>query len=703
MARSILWETKALTVAFIIAKDGTVNIDAVEPSKSVATTRKEDIAHLPIHQLRLVGEGNHNGSKTAKAFVSTYMSRRLKYISHHKWQEAETNYLEIVTKDDESKMVVTSLFTIFDHVPVLQASVTIRNESENAVSITSLPSLVIGGLTRSSEQWWHDYKLLTPNNSWFREAQWREHTLPDVGVDHCLPQPCPASFATFGCSNLGSFSTGTYLPMGALSSKTNSETWLWQVENNGSWKWEIGDWGEQIYVAIGGPNNNDHHWMQELQPGEFFTSVPAAICHVSDGLDAAFQAMTAYRRRIRRPHLDNVELPLIFNDYMNCLMGDPDETKIKALIDPAVRAGAEYFVIDAGWYSNDSNWWDDIGAWEPSPKRFPSGFDALLRELKSAGLTPGLWVEPESIGVKSEVANRLPSEAFFQQKGERVVERDRFQLDFRHEAVRKHLDQVVDRLVNSCGVGYFKFDYNIEIIQGTEVNTGSAGAGQLDHNRAYLAWVTNLLDKYPGLVIENCSSGAQRMDYAMLAVHPLQSTSDQEDPVMYGAISAAVFTAVTPEQSATWAYPQKEWTDEINAFTVVNSLLGRIHLSGRLDKLSKSQFALIADGMKVYKSMRQELKTGLPFWSLGLPRWHDNWLSTGLICGKKTFLSVWRRGGETTCKLPIRHLSGQENVKATLLYPRTFSAETHWDGSAGALMVTLPEVVCARLFELEST
>jgi alpha-galactosidase len=702
MAHPILWKTDALSVTLIVAEDGTVNIDTIEPPSAIATTREKDIAHLPLHQLRLVGEGNHNGSKTTKALVSSYMSRRLRYKSHHEWREGERNYLEIITNDNESKLVVTSVFTVFDQVPVLRACATVRNESESVVSVTSLPSLVVGGLTRSSKQWWHDYKLFTPNNSWFREAQWREHTLPDLGIDHCLPGPCPASFSTFGCSNLGSFSTGTYLPMGALSNESSSETWLWQVENNGSWKWEIGDWGEQVYVAIGGPNNNDHHWLQELQPGEAFNTVPAAICHVSGGMNAAFQALTAYRRRIRRPHMDNVELPLIFNDYMNCLMGDPDETKIEALIEPAVRAGAEYFVIDAGWYSNDSNWWDDIGAWEPSEKRFPSGFDTLLRKLKSSGLTPGVWVEPESIGVKSAVAKQLPPEAFFQQKGRRVAERDRYQLDFRHEAVRRHLDQVVNRLVTSYGVGYFKFDYNIEITQGTDVDTCSPGVAQLDHNRAYLKWVSGLLDKYTGLVIENCSSGAQRMDYAMLAVHPLQSTSDQEDPVMYGAIAAAVFTAVTPEQSATWAYPQEGWTDEINAFTVVNSLLGRIHLSGRLDKFSESQFALISEGMHVYKSIRQELKTGLPFWPLGLPRWHDDWLATGLICGKRTFLSVWRRGGKTTCELPIHHLSEQQNVKATLLYPSEFSAETQWEGSAGALKVTLPETVCARLFELKS-
>jgi alpha-galactosidase len=101
------------------------------------------------------------------------------------------------------------------------------------------------------------------------------------------------------------------------------------------------------------------------------------------------------------------------------------------------------------------------------------------------------------------------------------------------------------------------------------------------------------------------------MDYAMLAVHSLQSTSDQQDPVRYAAIAAAVPTAVTPEQSATWAYSQPDWNDEKSAITVINSLLGQIHLSSRLDLLTPHQLELISSGMKVYKQIRSDLRTGL--------------------------------------------------------------------------------------------
>lgn len=394
---------------------------------------------------------------------------------------------------------------------------------------------------------------------------------------------------------------------------------------------------------------------------------------------------------------------------MNCLMGDPTTEKVLALVQPAADAGAEYFVIDCGWYADDGNWWDDVGLWEPSKKRFPNGFTDLLDKIRAAGLVPGLWIEPEVIGTRSVMATRLPDEAFFQRDGRRIIEKNRYQLDYRHPAVIARMDSVIDRCVQDYGAGYFKFDYNIEVTQGTDVDTRSPGAAQLDHNRAYLAWVSRLIDRYPGLVIENCSSGAQRMDYAQLAVHTIQSTSDQQYPEHYAVIAAAIPTAVLPEQGATWAYPQETWSDEINALTVVNSLLGRVHLSGRLDIMKSEQLAIVKEGMQVYQQIRHDLPNAVPFWPLGLPKWHDDWLALGMKVldmdgskARRCYVSVWRRGGARTFSLPVPSLQGLQGVEAKLLYPQKFETKWRWNKAAALLEVDLPATTCARLFRLEA-
>jgi alpha-galactosidase len=704
--KSILWQTGTVNVQIVVGSDEIVRLLSIRPHHAPAVTPKSypcGDGSVPLFGVRLSGEGNPK-HKSSKALIGSYVSSRLKYQSHKEHSNSHSKNLDITAYDDVSKISVTAHLSAFTGIPVIRSAVTVRNDSGKDIIVTQLSSLIVGALGAKPTSVWLDYTLSKPTNTWFREAQWRDQSLPSVGLDDIglseLPDAHDASLANFSISNRGTFSTGTHLPMGLLKKKDLSETWLWQVESSGSWRWELGDYQENIYLAAGGPTNNDHEWRHQLAPGASFTSIPVALVHVFDTPDVAFSALTQYRRAIRRKHRDNEDLGVIFNDYMNCLMGDPTEEKVMALVDPALKAGAEFFVIDCGWYADDSGWWDDVGLWEPSKSRFPNGFKSLLDKLRAKGLVPGVWVEPEVIGVRSVVANMLPLDAFFQQNGQRIVEKGRYQLDYRHPEVIKRMDKVIDKLVLEYGVGYFKFDYNIEVIQGTDANSFSPGDGQLGHNRAYLEWVNKLFDRHPDLVIESCSSGAQRMDYALLATHSLQSTSDQQDPVRYAAIAAAVPTAVTPEQSATWAYPQPAWDDEKNAMTVVNSLLGRVHLSGRLDLLSPHQLELISSGMKVYKDIRPGLKTGLPFWPLGLPTWQDDWVALGIATtGGDHYLSVWRRGGSDSISLPIPTLKGK-SLKVDLLYPEKFQASAEWDSSKGALSVGISSAIAARLFRL---
>ncbi|KAL4981638.1 glycoside hydrolase superfamily [Aspergillus falconensis] len=707
-AEEITIKSDALVLTISIDDDGAAYLEQIIPRGSKArcpVSRYFESHHAPLVEVRLAGEGTQK-HKSSKSLVGSYVGVRLRYKSTVITNSEGSKTISVRLSDPTSKITTISHLTIYDSTPTLRATTTIRNDSPEDIIVTQVTSLVLGGLTAGSAKWWDDYTLSVPTNSWFREAQWVEHDLPSLGIDdygvYGRPENHFASLAHYAVSNRGTFSTEGHLPMGLLKRRDNGETWLWQVENNGSWRWEIGDWRDSIYLATGGPIDTDHDWRQVLRSGEGFTTVPVALVHVYDDYEKAFAALTRYRRITRRQHEDTKHLPIIFNDYMNCLMGDPTEEKILALVPPVAKAGAEYFVIDCGWYADDAGWWDDVGEWEPSRKRFPSGFKNLLAQLRKQGLVPGLWIEPEVIGVRSKVAAQLPDEAFFQRAGHRVVEKGRYQLDYRHPAVRSRMHGIIERLVSELGVGYLKFDYNIDVTQGTDIRTSSPGSGQLEHNRAYLAWVNELLDKFPSLVIENCSSGGQRMDYAMLSTHPIQSSSDQQDPDKYAAISATLPTAVTPEQGAVWVYPQAEWDDETNVFSVVNALLGRVHLSGRLDLLSEWQFKLVKEGMDVYKSIRRDLPTATAFWPLGLPGWHDGWFALGMAVdgGDRFYLAVWRRGDLERVELPLPALKARD-VTVELLYPKAFAAESEWDVVEGALRVRVPAPLCARLFKLK--
>jgi alpha-galactosidase len=270
----------------------------------------------------------------------------------------------------------------------------------------------------------------------------------------------------------------------------------------------------------------------------------------------------------------------------------------------------------------------------------------------------------------------------------------------------KHLDQVVDFLVGALGVGYLKLDYNIAVEPGPDTGGLSAGAGLLAANRAQLDWLDAVLDRHPGLVIENCSSGGMRTDYALLSRMQLQSTSDQQDYLRYPPIAAAAPAAIAPEQAAVWAYPQPEFTDDEIAFTVASAMLGRVHLSGHLDRMTPRQRELVADAVRVYKeSIRSAIPESTPFWPLGLPRWEAPWIALGLRAPGVSHLTIWRRGPHagtgTSVTLPLAHLRGAQ-VTPRVLYPTAAGVSVSWDAPAGTLTVTLPRVPSACLLQVAS-
>ena len=90
--------------------------------------------------------------------------------------------------------------------------------------------------------------------------------------------------------------------MGAVENTERNAVYLWQIENNGSWQWEIGDKSEMLYLKLSGPEAQENSWYKELIPGESFESVKAAVTLGND-FNAALCNLTKYRRRIFKNRL----------------------------------------------------------------------------------------------------------------------------------------------------------------------------------------------------------------------------------------------------------------------------------------------------------------------------------------------------------------------------------------------------------------
>ncbi|MER5935769.1 alpha-galactosidase [Streptomyces sp. NPDC001928] len=704
--RSFRWGHEALHLEFALDDDGSARLTHFGlPGEEGNGLR----GSLPLVEVTATGHGRDwSGSR----LVQTALGGRLRHRSHRAGREGDWHFLTVQLHDPDTDLVAEVTYRSPDGLPVLRSEVTLRNEGQGTLHLESVSSFAMGCLTtpdRADPGDMDAADLLWAENDWLAECRWQRRPLRLTTPDHAGRVSHANGRSGFALTGQGTWSSCGRLPMGGLTDRRTGRTWVWQIEHNGGgWRWECAERDKAAYLALFGPTDSHHGWRQPLEPGAVFRTVPVAVSFSADGgPDAAFAALTRYRRVQRRPHPDHRGLPVIFNDYMNCLMGDPTTEKLLPLIDAAAEAGAEYFVIDAGWYDDGGEgWWTTVGAWEPATSRFPGekGIHEVLDRIRERGMVPGLWLEPEVIGVHSPMAKSLPDEAFFRRDGVRVTESGRHHLDLRHPAARAHLDQVVDRLAGEWGVGYLKLDHNIDPGSGTSAHPGeSPGAGLLGHNRAHLDWLDGILDRHPHLVVENCASGGMRWDDALLSRLQLQSTSDQQNLHRYAPIAASAPTAVTPEQCAVWAYPQPEDSLDEVAFTMASALLGRVHLSGRLLELGSEARALVHEAVSVYKAVRADLPQAVPSWPLGLPGWDDPWIALALHTPATTYLTVWRRtGGETATTLRLPERAG-DAARAEVLYPAAGQAVAVWNPDTADLTVTLPTAPSAALLRITRT
>jgi alpha-galactosidase len=535
-------------------------------------------------------------------------------------------------------------------------------------------------------------------NSWMSEAQWHSLRPSELG----FVENDRTSWSEASAGSIGSWSTERYLPMAMVENTRLGMIWFWQIEHNGSWYWEISNHSfrdnnaDDVYAYLGGPDDLHSAAWKNLKPGESYQTVPVAIGCLQGGFSDAVEALTRYRRvAYERPHKDNARCSVIFNDYMNCLWGDPTEEKELSLLAAAAKAGCEYFVIDAGWYAErNEDWSPTIGAWQPTASRWPRGLKFVLDQVRAAGMIPGLWLEPEVAGAKSVLAQK-PDSWFLVRHGRRVLKNSRFLLDFRNPEVRAYLDQVIDRVVNNYGAGYIKMDYNVDSLQGTELNADSFGQGLLEHNRAHLAWLEGILSRYPDLVIENCGSGGGRMDYAMLSRLQLQSMTDQENYLKLPGILVGATAAVLPEQLAIWSYPLAQADADQASFNMVTAMMCRIHQSGRLDSISADGLLQVTNGIRIYKEViRSHTPYTAPFYPLGLPDVTNRKapVALGMRAPGWTALAVWRLEGADTVELPM------EASKAEILYPVDLGIEVN--AAEGKLSVRFPRAKMACILRL---
>lgn len=209
--------------------------------------------------------------------------------------------------------------------------------------------------------------------------------------------------------------------------------------------------------------------------------------------------------------------PVIFNSWL-FLFSNLEPDNVMANVPAAAKLGAEYYVIDAGWFGDDPEWSRSIGDWYENTN---GGFYGRMKEVadcvRANGMKFGLWFEIErALGTSKAVAAH--PEHYVEYEGQWFV-------DFASPSACDYIFEVLSGMITRYGIEFIKFDFNADMLY------DCYRSAFIRYYEGYRAFIARLRDKYPTVYLENCASGGLRMNLTNLRDFDSYWFTDNQGPV----------------------------------------------------------------------------------------------------------------------------------------------------------------------------
>lgn len=656
----------------------------------------EAFAHKDGYNFQLNVEGDMHVFTEGNAF--SYSSESL-YSGNGSldYGKAEGGKKDVTVNRTDRGLQVVQHYEFFEDSCTVAQYNTVRNTGEKGLPLIRVSSAYVNIEADTGVMAWDDprrFRLHWCKSAWAAEAQWKHGSFWDFGMAPARPTAnSMTGVAAFRSE--GSWSSGRYYPLVIVEDLEKGCAYFMEHEGGNSWEITIGKLGDTVTLECNSADINHDGWNIELAPGEEYHTTRAVYGMVRGGFEEAVRELTKYKRRTSLVRWKNGAAPVCFNCYMDCIFGEPNVETLVPLIEAAAKAGCEVFCIDAGWFRprKKENCLADCGDYIPDPERFgPGGLKGILELMRQKGMVPGLWFELEAVDAYTEGA-KCSKNAMVRRNGH-VLSGGRGVYDFCDEAVREYLFDAVDRAYQ-LGMRYIKNDHNFS----TAIGFGERGdCYNLEARKrmdAFYDFIMELYRRYPDLIIENCGSGAMRADHGTLSHFYLQSTSDQEFYFNYASIAAGSLALMPPEKAGNWAYPyavtvpeamkldaggdasflvERNQDGEETIFNMVTGNMGTIYLSGRIEYADEYNFALIREGVALFKENRDFIAASSAVYPLGTAcMGKGGFLAAGLIDEAHTemLLAVWkvRTTDEDCCMLDLgQYFAGETNLEQ--IYPK---------------------------------
>ncbi|MEK7951609.1 alpha-galactosidase [Luteolibacter soli] len=505
---------------------------------------------------------------------------------------------DIRLKDGVSGMGVELHFLAHEKEDVIEAWSTISNGGKEAVTLLRFDSFSfsVGG---------KDLHLTTFRGGWGDEMNWSEDRVA-TGLRRIGNQSL--THPTHGYSSSFVVSEG---PAQEEAGRVIAGSLAW----SGNWHLDFQSEFKDTVRVSGGINPFQP---QMLRAGEVLET-PRVILTVSNSGKGA--ASRNFHRWARECGVRQVEVtrPVILNSWDGAYFSF-DEKRLLAMMDAAVKAGVEMFVLDDGWFGNGVNARNNddagLGDWQVNREKLPHDIQWLAEQAHERGLKFGLWVEPEMVNPRSELYAKHPEWAVKLPGREQRLGRNQLPLDLSKKEVEEFAYETVAGLLEKYpGIEYIKWDNN-----GHLQDAGSQGAspeGQMNMTTemtlAYYRVLDRLVAKYPKIIFQDCASGGGRAEYGSLQRHAEFWGSDNQNPLkrlkMHWGYShffpPMTWGAHVAESFDAGKFPMK--------FRIDVAMTARLGVELDPSHLKAEELGELREGIEEYKRLRPLLHGGEVF------------------------------------------------------------------------------------------
>lgn len=291
---------------------------------------------------------------------------------------------------------------------------------------------------------------------------------------------------------------------------------------------------------------NGSNFRKVLHPGEAFETPEAVLSHSENGFGGLSDNMHAFvNDHIIPVAWAHRPRPVLYNSWEGCMF-DFNEHRLLDLASRAADLGCELFVLDDGWFGERNYEKAGLGDYNVNQKKLPHGMEGLADRIRKKGLDFGLWFEPESVNIDSDLYRAHPDWALTDEFPP-VFGRNQLLLDLTKPEVRDYLVDSICPILDNAKIAYVKWD----------MNRHSIALGEKAHD--FILGLYDVLRRVfgprPGILLESCSSGGNRFDLGMMCFSPQVWTSDDTDPI----------ERLDIQEGASYLYPQSTMGAHVSA------------------------------------------------------------------------------------------------------------------------------------------